>query len=135
MKAKLTNFCNYLSILSSSKVISDLQRMELEGRLSKFDSLYDEFDDLQTEIEVDSDMPQEAYASVTNLKSDTIHLLLRHAACWCAPTLTKRNPWRVQQADMRVNHTNILFAYLRLIYLTLMVAMIAGLSIEILSYH
>lgn len=62
MKAKLTNFCNYLSVLISCESLSDLQKLELEGRLSKFDALYGEFDDLQLEIEVLSDKPDEAYA-------------------------------------------------------------------------
>lgn len=62
MKAKLTNFSNHLNILTSNKTISDLQRIDLEGRFSKFDALYVEFDNLQLEIEVQSDTPEAEYA-------------------------------------------------------------------------
>lgn len=63
MKAKLTNFSNYLDILSSCSSLSKLQRIELEGRYSKFDALYGTFDELQTEIELLSDETDEAYAA------------------------------------------------------------------------
>ncbi|KAJ8713648.1 hypothetical protein PYW07_014018 [Mythimna separata] len=61
LKAKLTNFCNWINVLMSCESVSSLQRIELEGRLSKFDALYDEFDNLQLEIEVLSDKPDDAY--------------------------------------------------------------------------
>ncbi|XP_047032788.1 uncharacterized protein LOC124639459 isoform X3 [Helicoverpa zea] len=61
IKAKLTNFCNHVNVLMSCDSLSSLQRIELEGRLRKFDALYDEFDNLQLEIEVLSDKPDEAY--------------------------------------------------------------------------
>lgn len=57
LKAKLTIFKNYLSGLYSCTSLSPLQCRELDGRLNKFDALYDEFDDLQTEIEMLSDKP------------------------------------------------------------------------------
>nr|XP_049699599.1 uncharacterized protein LOC126053427 isoform X1 [Helicoverpa armigera] len=61
IKAKLTNFCNHVNVLMSCDSLSSLQRIELEGRLRKFDALYDDFDNLQLEIEVLSDKPDEAY--------------------------------------------------------------------------
>ncbi|KAL4720225.1 hypothetical protein ACJJTC_002937 [Scirpophaga incertulas] len=62
LKAKLTNFSTYINIIKSCDKLSDLQRIELEGRLSKFDAIYDAFDVLQLEIEVLSDKPSDAYA-------------------------------------------------------------------------
>lgn len=61
MKAKLTSFSNYLEILKSCDNLSELQRLELSGRFNKFDALYSEFDELQTEIELLTDKPEEAY--------------------------------------------------------------------------
>ncbi|XP_026736737.1 uncharacterized protein LOC113500227 [Trichoplusia ni] len=62
MKAKLTNFSKYLSVLESNDELSDLQVLDLESRLSKFEKLYGEFDTLQTEIELLSDNPDDAHA-------------------------------------------------------------------------
>ncbi|XP_059054714.1 uncharacterized protein LOC131848794 [Achroia grisella] len=68
MKAKLTNFSNFITVLLSCESISDLQRIELEGRLSKFDALFGEFDELQLEIEVLADNPEGAYAERTKFE-------------------------------------------------------------------
>lgn len=62
MKAKLTYFTNYLNNLENSDRLSELQVLELESRFSKFEQLYDEFNALQTEIELLSDNPDDAYA-------------------------------------------------------------------------
>ncbi|XP_028158327.1 uncharacterized protein LOC114351347 [Ostrinia furnacalis] len=61
MKAKLTHFNNYLNSLGSTKKLSDMQRIDLEGRFSKFDALYADFDALQLDIEVQSDAPDSEY--------------------------------------------------------------------------
>ena len=61
IKAKLTNFEKYLTVLSSSKFISELQRIDLEGRLNKFEALYDVFDALQMEIELASGTAEDEY--------------------------------------------------------------------------
>ncbi|XP_035457052.2 uncharacterized protein LOC118280784 [Spodoptera frugiperda] len=63
MKAKLTTFSAYLNVLKSCDNLSNLQIIELETRFDKFNALYTEFDELQTEIEVSSDKPDEAYAT------------------------------------------------------------------------
>ncbi|XP_059056178.1 uncharacterized protein LOC131850043 isoform X6 [Achroia grisella] len=51
LKAKLTTFTNYLDIVSSCQSLSELQRLELQSRFAKIDALYEDFDNLQTEIE------------------------------------------------------------------------------------
>lgn len=63
MKAKLTSFAAYLNVLKSCDNLSELQVIELETRLDKVEAMYTEFDELQTEIEVSSDKPDEAYAT------------------------------------------------------------------------
>uniref|UniRef100_A0A2H1WXA5 SFRICE_040349 n=1 Tax=Spodoptera frugiperda TaxID=7108 RepID=A0A2H1WXA5_SPOFR len=63
MRAKLTIFSTYLNVLNSCDNLSNLQIIELEARFDKFNALYTEFDKLQTEIEVSSDNPEEAYAT------------------------------------------------------------------------
>ncbi|XP_045538169.1 uncharacterized protein LOC123720921 isoform X2 [Papilio machaon] len=60
MKAKLTNFSNYISSIGASGIISELQH-ELQCRLNKYEALYDQFDELQVEIEVCSDKPEDEY--------------------------------------------------------------------------
>lgn len=62
LKSKLTIFCNYLNMLTSNKTMSQLQRIDLEGRFSKFDAVYVDFDTLQLEIEVQSEAPDAEYA-------------------------------------------------------------------------
>lgn len=52
LKGKLTQFTNYLSVPKSCKSLTLLQLTELEVRLSKIEKLYDDFDNLQTEIEL-----------------------------------------------------------------------------------
>ncbi|XP_028156856.1 uncharacterized protein LOC114350305 isoform X9 [Ostrinia furnacalis] len=61
MKAKLTHFNNHLNSLGSTNKLSDMQRIDLEGRFSKFDALYADFDALQLDIEVQSDAPDSEY--------------------------------------------------------------------------
>ncbi|XP_045541929.1 uncharacterized protein LOC106713092 isoform X1 [Papilio machaon] len=60
MKAKLTNFSNYISSIGASGIVSELQH-ELQCRLNKYEALYDQFDELQVEIEVCSDKPEDEY--------------------------------------------------------------------------
>ncbi|KAF9406232.1 hypothetical protein HW555_013322 [Spodoptera exigua] len=55
VKSKLTIYNNYLTLIKSSAAISQLQRLDLEERFIKFQSLHNEFDDLQTQIEVLAD--------------------------------------------------------------------------------
>ncbi|XP_022818277.1 uncharacterized protein LOC111350810 isoform X4 [Spodoptera litura] len=55
VKSKLTIYNNYLTLIKSSAAISQLQRLDLEERFIKFQSLHAEFDDLQTQIEVLAD--------------------------------------------------------------------------------
>lgn len=51
MKGKVTIFTKHLAILESCPTVSSLQLDELKVRLSKFEALYDDFDDLQMRIE------------------------------------------------------------------------------------
>lgn len=55
IKSKLTIFGNHLKLVKSSKSLTELQIIDLECRLRKFEPLYDEFDALQMEIEILSD--------------------------------------------------------------------------------
>ncbi|KAL0820708.1 hypothetical protein ABMA28_006537 [Loxostege sticticalis] len=52
MKRKLTMFGKLLDSITQSPVLTALQAAEVECRLSKIDSLYSDFDDLQTEAEL-----------------------------------------------------------------------------------
>ncbi|XP_063835421.1 uncharacterized protein LOC135085634 isoform X2 [Ostrinia nubilalis] len=78
VKAKLTSFSNYMTVIKSCKQLSDLQVLELEGRFNKFESLHDEFNDLQTDIELLSDNPEEAYAERFKFE-DTFYPLVAQA--------------------------------------------------------
>ncbi|XP_072944080.1 uncharacterized protein [Epargyreus clarus] len=87
MKAKLTNFNNYLDNLSKTNSLSKLQRIELEGRYSKFDALYEVFDELQTEIELLSDETDEAYSARTQFE-ELYHSLAARARGMLADAAT-----------------------------------------------
>ncbi|XP_045495553.1 uncharacterized protein LOC123694222 [Colias croceus] len=50
-KQKLTNFKKFLDPLDECKSLSRLQASELSVRLSRFEELYTEFDNIQTNIE------------------------------------------------------------------------------------
>ncbi|XP_050551759.1 uncharacterized protein LOC118279021 isoform X5 [Spodoptera frugiperda] len=78
IKAKLTNFEKYIAMLSSSKFISELQRIDLEGRLSKFEALYDIFDALQMEIELASANPENEYVERNQIE-ERYHSLIANA--------------------------------------------------------
>ncbi|KAJ8710890.1 hypothetical protein PYW08_009405 [Mythimna loreyi] len=52
MKSKLTIFGNYLHMLQSCSELSSLQLLDLESRFHKFDSLYVDFDKLQSDVEM-----------------------------------------------------------------------------------
>lgn len=78
MKAKLTNFSNHLDSLVKCTSLTDLQRIDLEGRLSKFDALYSEFDALQMNIEVVTATPDIAYAERAKFE-ERYHALLAQA--------------------------------------------------------
>ncbi|KAL0894465.1 hypothetical protein ABMA27_013061 [Loxostege sticticalis] len=58
LKAKVTNFNNYIKILKSSEKLSDLQVLDLENRFKNFETILNDFDNLQTEIELLSDDPE-----------------------------------------------------------------------------
>ncbi|KAF9798979.1 hypothetical protein SFRURICE_011618 [Spodoptera frugiperda] len=61
LKSKLTIYSNYLSLIKSSAQISGLQRLDLQERFNKFDSLHSQFDELQTEIELLADDAETAF--------------------------------------------------------------------------
>lgn len=77
-KAKLTNFEKYLSLIFTPKPLSELQQIDLEGRLSKFESLYDVFDALQMEIELASEDPEGEYVE-RGVIEERYHSLLAKA--------------------------------------------------------
>lgn len=52
IKGQITKFRNYLTQTSSKETLTSLELAELTLRLSKFESLSNRFDDLQTQIEV-----------------------------------------------------------------------------------
>ncbi|XP_037295468.1 uncharacterized protein LOC119189550 [Manduca sexta] len=54
-KSKLTIYNNYINLLKSSTSLSELQRLDLEERFSRFTSIHSEFDNLQTQIDVLTD--------------------------------------------------------------------------------
>ncbi|XP_026746171.1 uncharacterized protein LOC113507515 isoform X3 [Trichoplusia ni] len=60
-KAKLTQFSSYLNIVQSCEKLSEVQLIEIEHRLSTFESLYEKYDILQTELEEAVDDPSEQY--------------------------------------------------------------------------
>ncbi|XP_045449127.1 uncharacterized protein LOC123657649 [Melitaea cinxia] len=75
MKAKLTSFSNYLEVVKSCEILSELQIIELESRFDKYNALYSEYDELQTEIETLADKPEEAYAMRTQFEEQYYALL------------------------------------------------------------
>ncbi|CAH2099366.1 unnamed protein product [Euphydryas editha] len=60
-KAKLTQFKNYLSGLENLKKLSTIQHNELTIRLDKILELYVEFDNIQSEIEINCDIPEDQF--------------------------------------------------------------------------
>lgn len=60
-KAKLTQFKNYLDTAQSCDRLSRLQINELNVRLAKIEELYTDFDNIQSEIENLSDIPEDQY--------------------------------------------------------------------------
>nr|XP_049706137.1 uncharacterized protein LOC126056604 isoform X2 [Helicoverpa armigera] len=61
LKSKLTIYSNYLNLVKSSAHISEMQRLDLQERFNKFDSLHSQFDELQTEIEMLADDAETAF--------------------------------------------------------------------------
>ncbi|XP_049869236.1 uncharacterized protein LOC126368998 [Pectinophora gossypiella] len=78
IKAKVTSFENYLKLLLSCEKITDLQRIDLDGRFSKFIDVYPEFDKLQTEIEILSDTPDVMFSYREQLEAQ-YHTLMAQA--------------------------------------------------------
>ncbi|XP_069355024.1 uncharacterized protein [Maniola hyperantus] len=61
IKAKLTQFSSFLTLLQTSESLSEVQFKELEYRFRKIEQLYSDFDTLQTEIETLTEPPETAY--------------------------------------------------------------------------
>lgn len=59
VKGKLTNFGTYLKSLKGSETDPITIQIELQLRLEKVESLYDDFDTFQTEIEEICDVIEE----------------------------------------------------------------------------
>lgn len=63
MKAKLTQFQAYLEIAKGYKpTLSDLHSIELQNRLERIKKMFNEFDTLQNELEMLSEIPDEQYS-------------------------------------------------------------------------
>ncbi|CAH2101076.1 unnamed protein product [Euphydryas editha] len=77
IKAKLTYFENYIKLASSYDSLSELHKTEMECRLSKFENLYVEFDQLQIKLEELCDPPDEQYADREAFESQYYQLLSR----------------------------------------------------------
>lgn len=77
MKAKLTNFGNYLDNFENISSLSKMQHIELESRFAKFDALYSDFDELQTEIEILSDSTVDAYSARAQFEEQYYALVSR----------------------------------------------------------
>ncbi|XP_013161811.1 PREDICTED: uncharacterized protein LOC106113535 isoform X2 [Papilio xuthus] len=82
MKAKLTNFSNYINSISASGIISELQH-ELQCRLNKYEALYDQFDELQVEIEVCSDKPEDEYEERSKFEERYYALMAQARSLLC----------------------------------------------------
>lgn len=86
MKAKLTHFNNYFTVIQSSTSLSDVQIAELDCRLNKIDSLYGAYDELQTEVESiseDQDLQfkeRESFESQFYTLVSSAHTLLNSSA-------------------------------------------------------
>ncbi|KAF9413254.1 hypothetical protein HW555_008476 [Spodoptera exigua] len=52
---------NFINLVKSSAHISEMQRLDLQERFNKFDSLHSQFDELQTEIELLADDAETAF--------------------------------------------------------------------------
>ncbi|KAF9417196.1 hypothetical protein HW555_005707 [Spodoptera exigua] len=61
LKSKLTIYSNFINLVKSSAHISEMQRLDLQERFNKFDSLHSQFDELQTEIELLADDAETAF--------------------------------------------------------------------------
>lgn len=104
LKAKLTNFNNYLSVILSCKTLSALQRIELEGRLEKYDALYEKFYELQIEIEVMSEQPDDAYAERAKLE-DRFHTLAAQACSLLASVADIRDDESVASSTSQLGES------------------------------
>ncbi|XP_075990377.1 uncharacterized protein LOC142986031 [Anticarsia gemmatalis] len=62
IKAKLTQFSNYLNVSESCEKLSDVQIIEIEYRLNLFEGLYEKYDALQCDLEEALDDPSEQFA-------------------------------------------------------------------------
>ncbi|KAF9799970.1 hypothetical protein SFRURICE_020459 [Spodoptera frugiperda] len=102
MKAKLTTFSAYLNVLKSCDNLSNLQIIELETRFDKFNALYTEFDELQTEIEVSSDKPDEAYATRDQFEQQYYSLVA------LARSLLPGTDGKSQHRDSTAKHNTLL---------------------------
>ncbi|XP_063897664.1 uncharacterized protein LOC135116578 isoform X2 [Helicoverpa armigera] len=62
LKAKLTQFTNYLNVVKSCEKLSETQLIELEQRLIAFENSYEKYDTLQISLEEAVEEPSEQYA-------------------------------------------------------------------------
>ncbi|XP_073949686.1 uncharacterized protein [Choristoneura fumiferana] len=75
LKCKLTNFKTFLTPYQSIKSLSELQISEVECRLSKIEDMYSVFDELQEQIEIESENPDEQYKERTEFENQYYALL------------------------------------------------------------
>lgn len=69
IKARLKIFRNFLDKLEPEVELSTIQRAELEARLTKFESLQIEYDEIQLQLECLSDNPDEQYSERDDFES------------------------------------------------------------------
>ncbi|XP_050551679.1 uncharacterized protein LOC126911008 [Spodoptera frugiperda] len=79
IKSKLTIFGNHIKLIETSKPLTELQIIGLQCRLRKIEPLYEEFDTLQTEIEILSDEPPVEEVPVERVQFDDYYLLVARA--------------------------------------------------------
>lgn len=80
-KAKFTHFNNFLRLLPSNTDLDHFQEVELQNRLSLMETLYKEFDVLQTELEVLSENTDDMYAEREQFETQYHASVARARAC------------------------------------------------------
>ncbi|XP_026746172.1 uncharacterized protein LOC113507515 isoform X4 [Trichoplusia ni] len=103
-KAKLTQFSSYLNIVQSCEKLSEVQLIEIEHRLSTFESLYEKYDILQTELEEAVDDPSEQYTEREEFEKQYYSLVAtaRHLIGMARKHLSRDAAFGIERAN--VNH-------------------------------
>lgn len=73
IKGRITKFKNYLEPLCTLESVSSFELMKLKSKLSKFESLFEEFDGVQSDIEVINVATQDVELSVREVMEQDFH--------------------------------------------------------------